>query len=72
MRRAHHCAHRLPPSAAWRLYLTDETPEEAQSLVRLHRLALGGKDFRSSAEWALWESRSTTTGHYFRKTADGE
>ena len=63
---------RLPPSAAWRLYLTDETPEEAQSLVRLHRLALGGKDFRSSAEWALWESRSTTTGHYFRKTADGE
>lgn len=59
-------AARLPRSAAWRLMLTDETAEEAQALVRLHRLFLQGMDPRQSPDWPLWEHRNTTTGYFFR------
>lgn len=59
-------AGRLPESAAWRLMLTDETAEEAQSIVRLHRLAIEGGDVRSSEDWLAWDAKNTTTGYYFR------
>ena len=59
-------AGRLPESAAWRLMLTDETAEEAQSIVRLHRLAIEGGDVRASDDWPAWDAKNTTTGYYFR------
>ena len=59
-------AGRLPESAAWRLMLTDETAEEAQSIVRLHRLAIEGGDMRAASDWPAWDAKNTTTGYYFR------
>ena len=52
--------------AAWRLMLTDEIAEEAQSIVRLHRLAIEGGDVRASDDWPAWDAKNTTTGYYFR------
>ena len=59
-------AGRLPESAAWRLVLTDETEAEAQSVLRLHRLAIEGGDVRASDDWPAWDAKNTTTGYYFR------
>ncbi len=57
---------RLPQASAWRLILTGESRDIAESIVRLHRAALDGQDIRQRSEWALVESMETTTGHYFR------
>ena len=59
-------AGRLPESAAWRLVLTDETEAEAQSVLRLHRLAIEGGDVRAASDWPAWDAKNTTTGYYFR------
>ena len=56
----------LPPAATWRIILTDETKEEAANLIRLHRMALDGKDFRADPAWEAVAGKATTTGHDFR------
>ncbi len=57
---------KLPAAKGWRVILTDESRGQAESIVRLHRMALDGEDVRESREWGLIENMQTTTGHYFR------
>lgn len=57
---------KLPEAASWRLVMTDETPEMAAHIVRLHRAALRGEDMRTLNDWSALEDMPTTTGHYFR------
>jgi hypothetical protein len=54
----------LPKSNGWRLILDESDPVE--DIVRLHRMALSGEDFRSDPAWQQIETMNTTTGHYFR------
>lgn len=58
-------AGRIPGAARWRIRLTaeDEAPE---TVVRLHRAALDGEDFKAQPGWDALDALSTTTGHYFR------
>jgi putative protease len=58
-------AGRIPGAARWRIRLTaeDEAPE---AIVRLHRAALDGEDFKSLPGWSAMDALPTTTGHYFR------
>ena len=57
---------RLPAARSWRLILTDESGEDARDIVRLHRMALDGENWRESDAWRKLEGRPSTTGHYFR------
>ena len=56
---------RIPAAARWRVRLTaeDDSPE---TIVRLHRAALNGQDFKALPGWGALDARPTTTGHYFR------
>lgn len=54
----------LPSCSGWRLLADAEDPVE--DIVRLHRLASEGKNFRSDPAWQAVENMKTTTGHYFR------
>jgi putative protease len=58
-------AGRIPGAARWRIRLTaqDDAPE---TVVRLHRAALDGLDFKALPSWVMMDAKSTTTGHYFR------
>lgn len=57
---------RLPEAASWRLVMTDETPEAAADIVRLHRTVLEGGDVQQQPAWRDLSELPTTTGHYFR------
>ena len=58
-------AGRIPDAARWRVRLTDEdAPSEA--IVRLHRAAIDGTDFKALPYWGAVDALETTTGHYFR------
>ena len=54
----------LPAANGWRLLLDESDPVE--DIVRLHRMAISGQDFRNDSAWAQIEKMNTTTGHYFR------
>jgi len=54
----------LPRANSWRLILDESDPVE--DIVRLHRMAIAGEDFRGDSAWARIEKMNTTTGHYFR------
>ncbi len=58
-------AGRIPDAARWRIRLTgeDSLPE---AIVRLHRAALDGEDFKALPYWGAVDALKTTTGHYFR------
>lgn len=58
-------AGRIPGAARWRVRLTDEGAL-SEGVVRLHRAALGGEDFKALPDWAEMDALKTTTGHYFR------
>lgn len=57
---------KLPEAKGWRVILTDESANTAEAVVRLHRMALDGRDVRESELWREIENMPTTTGHYFR------
>ena len=48
----------------WRMLLDRDDP--VADVVRLHRMAIDGGDFRADAAWKTIEEMNTTTGHYFR------
>ncbi len=54
----------LPASTGWLLLLDGDDPIE--EVVRLHRIAIDGGNFRADPAWQAIESMNTTTGHYFR------
>ena len=56
---------RIPAAARWSVRLTaeDDSPE---TIVRLHRAALNGQDFKALPGWGALDSLPTTTGHYYR------
>jgi hypothetical protein len=56
---------RIPPSARWRVRLTDEGGL-SEAVVRLHRMALDGGDVKASPLWPAVDAMKTTTGHFFR------
>ncbi len=57
---------KLPDAKGWRVILTDESVQTAETIVRLHRMALNGQDVKDSPLWCGIENLPTTTGHYFR------
>lgn len=57
---------KLPAAKGWRVILTDESMGQAEAIVRLHKMALDGKNVREAREWEVIENMQTTTGHYFR------
>jgi len=54
----------LPRAEGWRMLLDRDDP--VADVVRLHRMAIDGGDFRADAAWKTIEEMNTTTGHYFR------
>ena len=58
-------AGRIPDAARWRVRLTAEVVAP-ETIVRLHRAALDGADFKAQPGWDALDEMSTTTGHYFR------
>ena len=54
----------LPACEGWRLLL--DRDDSIEDIVRLHRIAIDGGDFRAERAWQAVESINTTTGHYFR------
>lgn len=56
---------RIPDAARWRVRLTGEGPL-AEDIVRLHRAAIDGRDFKALPIWGDVDALSTTTGHFFR------
>ena len=56
----------LPACSGWRILL--DKNDDAEKIVRLHRIQLGGGDARRDAAWPDMENSNTTTGHYFRGT----
>lgn len=54
----------LPACEGWRLLLDEGDPIE--DVVRLHRMAIDGENFRADPAWETIERMNTTTGHYFR------
>jgi hypothetical protein len=54
----------LPPSEGWIVMLDEDDP--VGDIIRLHRIAIDGGDFRADSAWQVIESMNTTTGHYFR------
>lgn len=57
---------KLPAASAWRILLTNEDDGMAEAVVRTHRAALDGRDFRNSGYWDMLDAAPSTTGHYFR------
>ena len=55
---------RLPDRAGLRLIIEPE--EDVGALIRLHRMAMRGEDFRQDPDWPRYDEMNTTTGHYFR------
>jgi len=56
----------LPACSGWRILL--DAGDDAETVVRLHRIQLDGGDARRDAAWPDMEKQNTTTGHYFRGT----
>ncbi|MBQ8507313.1 MAG: U32 family peptidase [Clostridia bacterium] len=54
----------LPACEGWLLLLDEGDPIEA--VVRLHKMAICGENFRADPAWPLLDEMNTTTGHYFR------
>lgn len=55
----------LPPSARWRVALTDEDENLSRAVVICHRRALDGLPL-TGPEWETLSALPATTGHYFR------
>jgi hypothetical protein len=56
---------KIPDAARWRIRLTDEG-KLSEGVVRLHRAAIDGEDFKALPFWSAVDALKTTTGHYFR------
>ncbi len=57
---------RLPEARGWRVILTDESAQDAENIVRLHRMVMDGAEVKESPLWSSIENMPITTGHYFR------